>query len=440
MQRDLYGEMLSRALNRGAPQGHFAAYITPQEGGALRAMGGGVAPGGGQFMANGIPSFQEAGGVDPGIADPTGPTGGYGSAGFEMGFTDPSLPGYSSSINDLSESIADSLAASRGTEGRDLTEAREIAARQMAAAPMFTAPVSVPAVPETTRERAARNIERAINNPNLYNKNTSTWTEVGVAELGKDISSSPFAAGYYSPAATLARNNKNATARQVAEINAHSDRTGGYAVNDPESGVSVPAGMNMGLVPAAMGTLAGLVSPTMGLGMRFSGIPTLGTMAVDFARKDTGALGSAARGLRQGISTITNPINTALGIVTEPIDQLGNFLGGRVRAGASAVGDFIDENVVDPLGQYATDITGALPDLPNFSIGDVLSQGETPVGAFQDPQTGGNQEVYVPPQPAPVTEPFVLDDAERQFAEIPPHILARILANERFGQQRAGLA
>ena len=72
---DLYGELLSRALNRGAPQGHFAAYITPQEGGALRAMGGGVAPGGGQFMANGIPSFQEAGGVDPGIADPTGPTG-----------------------------------------------------------------------------------------------------------------------------------------------------------------------------------------------------------------------------------------------------------------------------------------------------------------------------------------------------------------------------
>ena len=40
MARDLYGELLSRALNRGAPQGHFAAYITPQEGGALRAMGG----------------------------------------------------------------------------------------------------------------------------------------------------------------------------------------------------------------------------------------------------------------------------------------------------------------------------------------------------------------------------------------------------------------
>ena len=485
---DLYGELLSRALNRGAPQGHFAAYITPQEGGALRAMGGGVAPGGGQFMANGIPSFEYdiGGGLgsmsasDVADAMDMAAAVGYGAGSSGMGRSAEQMEAIAQAVRDVgaegplspshmaqiqaradrqAQEVALSATANRELSVEPMTEAERQAYNRAydletgligfetemeATAAEFGVPteygVTPPAVPETTRERAARNIERAINNPNLYNKNTSTWTEAGVAELGKDISSSPFAAGYYSPAATLARNNKNATARQVAEINAHSDRTGGYAVNDPESGVSVPEGMNMGLVPAAMGTLAGLVSPTMGLGMTFSGIPTLGTMALDFARKDTGALGSAARGLQQGISTITNPINTALGIVTEPIDQLGNFLGGRVRAGASAVGNFIDENVVDPLGQYATDITGALPDLPNFSIGDVLSQGETPVGAFQDPQTGGNQEVYVPPQPAPVTEPFVSDDAERQFAEIPPEILARILANEQFGRQRAGLA
>jgi hypothetical protein len=451
---DLYGELLSRALNRGAPQGHFAAYITPQEGGALRAMGGGVAPGGGQFMANGIPSFEYdiGGGLgsmsasDVADAMDMAAAVGYGAGSSGMGRSAEQMEAIAQAVRDVGAEGPLSPSHMAQIQARADRQAQEVAlsTEMEATAAEFGVPteygVTPPAVPETTRERAARNIERAINNPNLYNKNTSTWTEAGVAELGKDISSSPFAAGYYSPAATLARNNKNATARQVAEINAHSDRTGGYAVNDPESGVSVPEGMNMGLVPAAMGTLAGLVSPTMGLGMTFSGIPTLGTMALDFARKDTGALGSAARGLQQGISTITNPINTALGIVTEPIDQLGNFLGGRVRAGASAVGNFIDENVVDPLGQYATDITGALPDLPNFSIGDVLSQGETPVGAFQDPQTGGNQEVYVPPQPAPVTEPFVSDDAERQFAEIPPEILARILANEQFGRQRAGLA
>ena len=439
MARDLYGELLSRALNRGAPQGHFAAYITPQEGGALRAMGGGVAPGGGQFMANGIPSFQEFGGVDPGIADPTGPTGGYGSAGFEMGFNDPSLMGYSgvSGVSQADVAAAEQAQRDAGAEG----PAHSLDDMFTAFAPA-PAPVSVPAAPEALHEIAARNLADI----NLDYRNTerrgppgtpATYTEAGREALARDISQGGI--GSMAPGTTLANNNPTATTEDVATVNQHSDRTGGYAVNDPYSGVSVPEGMNMGLVPAAMGTLAGFASPTMGLGMTFSGIPTLETMALDFARTDTGALGSAARGLQQGISTITNPINTALGIVTEPIDRLGGFLGGRVSAGASAVGNFIDENVVDPLGQYATDITGALPDLPNFSIGDVLPQGEPPVGAFQDTLAGGNQEVYVPPQPAPVTEPFVsddADDAERQFAEIPPDILARILANVEFGRQR----
>ena len=58
MARDLYGEMLGRALSRQAPSGHMAAYITPNEAFELRSGGGGVPPGGGQYMANGIPSFQ----------------------------------------------------------------------------------------------------------------------------------------------------------------------------------------------------------------------------------------------------------------------------------------------------------------------------------------------------------------------------------------------
>ena len=59
MARDLYGELLSRALQRQAPPGHLAAYITPSEANRLRSEGGGVAPDGGQYMANGIPTFQE---------------------------------------------------------------------------------------------------------------------------------------------------------------------------------------------------------------------------------------------------------------------------------------------------------------------------------------------------------------------------------------------
>ena len=483
---DLYGELLSRALNRGAPQGHFAAYITPQEGGALRAMGGGVAPGGGQFMANGIPSFEYdiGGGLgsmaasDVADAMDMAAAVGYGAGSSGMGRSAEQMEAIAQAVRDVAaegplspshmaqiqaradrqaQEVALSATANRELSVEPMTEAERQAygraydletgligfeTEMEATAAEFGVPteygVTPPAVPETTRERAARNIERAINNPNLYNKNTSTWTEAGVAELGKDISSSPFAAGYYSPAATLARNNKNATARQVAEINAHSDRTGGYAVNDPYSGVSVPEGMNMGLVPAAMGTLAGLVSPTMGLGMTFSGIPTLGTMALDFARKDTGALGSAARGLQQSITNFTQPVRDFV----QPARELGARIGSNVRDAASGIGDFLTEQVVDPITGEITDVVSSIGEsLPSFpALGDVLSQGETPVGAFQDPQTGGNQEVYVPPQPAPVTEPFVSDDAERQFAEIPPEILARILANEQFGRQRAGLA
>ena len=93
MSRDLYGELLSRELQRSAPAGHIPAYITPGEGRLLRSRGGGVAPGGGQYMANGIPAFFSAtgayGGADMGDPEGTGvgtgvsgepgaPGGGYG--------------------------------------------------------------------------------------------------------------------------------------------------------------------------------------------------------------------------------------------------------------------------------------------------------------------------------------------------------------------------
>ena len=58
MARDLYGEMMGRALQRQAPQGHMPAYITQGEADILRSLGGGVGPAGGQIMRGGIPSFQ----------------------------------------------------------------------------------------------------------------------------------------------------------------------------------------------------------------------------------------------------------------------------------------------------------------------------------------------------------------------------------------------
>lgn len=81
MANDLYGELLARALQRRAPPGHFPAFVTPGEANLLRSYGGGVAPGGGQYMAGGIPAFFEYGGDYGGLGTP-----GYG--GSAMGFED----------------------------------------------------------------------------------------------------------------------------------------------------------------------------------------------------------------------------------------------------------------------------------------------------------------------------------------------------------------
>lgn len=87
MKRDLYGELLGNALNRGAPPGHFAAYIRPDESNVLRSMGGGVAPDGGQNMYNGMPAYFS------GISAVSGNGGGGVSFGYGDGGV--SIPSYS---------------------------------------------------------------------------------------------------------------------------------------------------------------------------------------------------------------------------------------------------------------------------------------------------------------------------------------------------------
>ena len=88
MKRDLYGELLGNALNRGAPPGHFAAYIRPDESNVLRSMGGGVAPDGGQNMYNGMPAyFSGLGSVsfdNPSVTAPSAPSVDAPSVNFDI--------------------------------------------------------------------------------------------------------------------------------------------------------------------------------------------------------------------------------------------------------------------------------------------------------------------------------------------------------------------
>ena len=415
---DLYGELLARTLNRGAPPGHSAAYITPQEGLQLRASGGGVPPGGGQYMANGIPSFQEAGFDDPGISNPTGPTGGLGSAGHEMGGTGWSSPAErgmaaaehaqrQAGTEGLAHSLDDMFAAPSITGLEDAIS--QSAVSQNAADRSRAADIAAGRIGfETEMEAMERSMRSApahvqaqmsidLIGSNPANKNEDgTFNERGVAALGRDISDG--GAGYHSPAATMARNN-SVTPEQAAAVNVHSDRTGGYSVNDPHSNVSVPAGMNMGLIPALAGTIAGFASPIIGVPLMLGGYPTLGKMAFDAAKKDTGmpgpigtiatGIGQIGSGIRSGIRGVFNPI-------TQPVrSAIEENITDPFNRAVQSARNTLQDDVFDPLGRSITtlgeDITGALPDLPGFSLGDVLSQGETPVGTFQGPQAVGAQ-------------------------------------------------
>jgi hypothetical protein len=114
MKRDLYGELMGRALNRSAPPGHFAAYIRPDESEVLRSMGGGVAPDGGQNMYNGMPAYFEGYG------------GGYGSASASTyGGPGPSAPSVDAPSISVPTGIAaaaiqaqnNALAAAAGPQG-----------------------------------------------------------------------------------------------------------------------------------------------------------------------------------------------------------------------------------------------------------------------------------------------------------------------------------
>jgi hypothetical protein len=92
MARDLYGELLARALQRQAPPGHFPAFVTPGEANLLRSRGGGVPPGGGQYMAGGLPAFFSPADPDPAtvggdIGDPTGTGIGTGMGSEQGGAT-----------------------------------------------------------------------------------------------------------------------------------------------------------------------------------------------------------------------------------------------------------------------------------------------------------------------------------------------------------------
>jgi len=427
--------MLSRALNRGAPQGHFAAYIQPDEAALLRAHGGGVPPGGGQYMANGIPAY---------IADPGIDIGAYGgSVGQSLSPTVSPIGGGFGPGQGMEAAAARAARANARINSWDAQQSQALQTRafteasgEMPSSAAELTPAFMPGTTQTTDSSASdpaptstqdANLARIMANPDFVNPD-GTVTEAGRDAVAQNISEGGL--GWLSPGSSLAQNNPDATIGQIASVNASDPSTGGYAIFNPNpqlgTGVnldsfSVPEGMRMGvigngIIPAGMATAIGALTPGLGglatnLGIMGSGFPTLGGMIMDSPAVQDSALGNILALPGEARAEITGLFGDAFSPVT---DALGGGVG-------------VASDIAANIGNQ---IAGITPD--SLSHGPPVS---TPEGF-------SGVEVPAPLVPEVVTtdptdeEPFVRDDTPpREYADLSDAIAGRLQENLSTGYQ-----
>jgi hypothetical protein len=417
--------MLSRALNRGAPQGHFAAYIQPDEAALLRAHGGGVTRGGGQYMANGIPAFPTPwGGVgtgqggwvggNPAAGGGFGP--GQGMAEAARAATDIT-PAFLTPAN-TAQAEADADAHAQNVEAQ--FQAMEANSRARNAQRQ-----AVEAVTEAPGWQPTQDGMRAVTEAMQANRSpvdNATMADINLAVIeGQNLSGDARAealsrnisqggTGRLSPAARAATYNPDASFRSLRTVNSLDPDTGGYAILNPQGRISAPSDItNMGWIPALAATAIGALTPGLGglaanLGIMGSGYNTLGSMARNALAPEGSALGNILALPGQARSEITGLFGDALSPVT---DALGH--------GA----------------EVARDIAAGIT--PDF-----LSHGP-PVST---PEGFSGVEVPAPLVPEVVTtdptdeEPFVRDDTPpREYADLSDAITGRLQENLSTGYQ-----
>ena len=274
MARDLYGEMLSRALQRQAPSGHFPAYITPNEAGLLRSRGGGVPPGGGQYMAGGIPAFFSS------ADDPGGGAEGGASAGADMG--DPEGTGVGIGDPDAGEDpggidAAIAQAAHAAEVAAAAAEAQGSSVDPISGRPSPTTAHAVNMANQAALEAANEAMHRssnprgAHNDPNLVqlNLNPEAYADPNQPEAG-GLSAPRGYTSFDIPTPEIAALSHAVTAAQEEQ-----DQQGflenlftftvpqGYV--DPVTGQ--PSVVDSVNVPAVVGTMLGTVLGIPGLGL-----------------------------------------------------------------------------------------------------------------------------------------------------------------------------
>jgi|TARA_R110002012_G_scaffold57016_1_gene146668 hypothetical protein len=344
MAHDLYGELLARALQRRAPPGHFPAFVTPGEANLLRSRGGGVAPGGGQFMAGGIPAFaygSEAGfgqgegePGDPtgfgGVAGPGmgfgGMTGEFGGMGFDaFGFSPEDQGDHGSSFTDQLESFLASRAktdtiAERGTESA-FEEAQE---------------THEPYSGDTTDQGAEA--QQAALAMAQHEVNTGRMSqEEAFSALESPIDRGGL--GRFSPAVGWGINSETGLASfaDLAALNAQ-DHTG-YAINNPQpTEASILASqvfgrLNPSITNAVIG-LAGFLPGPIGLVGTLAGmIENKGLLSIPAVQSIPG-IGA----ISEGLASARGKIGDVIGGITDPITgPVGQALSAGQQALANAL-------------------------------------------------------------------------------------------------------
>ena len=316
-----------------APRGHFPAYITPNEAETLRSQGGGVAPGGGQYMVGGIPTYWGPGdsgegdpggvGTGPGTGGDAGGVGGDGSGGDDTGPADDPDEGEDIGGIDAAEAQAAAAAANAAANAAAAMEADFQAQAKSQAQAAAVAQAQAAAV---AAQRGPPDI--AITNPDIA---------AAVAAIS-------------------------------AQDQAEAEAAGGPTTEAESRGFD-------------LGTLAGQVSLTEStpfqqeqssrLGSLFANASRAKNRGVDNQQVQTENLDSLQSLVEEGIISNTD----ALGIAGLGISSGG--LGGQSPGGFAAnnsdedltIDDIAAINALDPVtGQYAVNLPAPEPGTPTFDV------------------------------------------------------------------------
>ena len=435
MSRDLYGELLANVLNRGAPQGHFAAYIQPNEAAMLRSQGGGVAPGGGQYMANGLPAFIE----DVGEQAWSGPSGAATPADFGLGYapeggiSPDALAAALATVQATAPAVQAATTTTRPGPFSYLNPESPAPPAVGTPAPQATAPAvqaanaarrSIeslydPAAEQTTPDRSRNqrdNLAALVSNPAYYDLVNDVFTDEGRTQIAEPITRGGL--GRYSPGAAIARNNANVSAGIVAQVNQENPATGGYAINDPTSNISVPRGYNMGWVPSIAASAIGMMNP-LAAGINFAaGVPTAGRRGMDALSEDQGMLGTAIRGFRGARDTVREEIGNVLSPITDFAGQAREEVGDLAGRAIQGIEDFL------PGGGPQVD--------PGWA--------ELESRADPGPDIAPIDEFVTAPADSEEDEPEEEEVEEEEYFVPSDEVRRRIEANLAFGRGRVGLA